>query len=246
VREFGDKRFSLFSDGQCLGLQRRLNQLASLARGPYLARMDADDIMHPRRLEVQVDALKADTALDVIGTDAYAIDGNHRLVGAFQSENPSTDPWTVSRKGIFIHPTIMGKTEWFRRNPYSESAHRAEDLELWTRTCGSSKFAVIHEPLLYYRLKPAWSLRPIFASSRTADRIILAEGARIGARWHAIGCVAHRRLGLMLYALYCICGARWIAWHYRRMWRKLTPATASNLICGQETLDRLLRAPSAV
>ena len=45
----------LISDGVRRGLCDRLNQIAALARGKYLARMDADDLMHPRRLERQVE-----------------------------------------------------------------------------------------------------------------------------------------------------------------------------------------------
>ena len=49
-----DLRVRLFSDGRNRGLSYRLNQSALLARGKYLARMDADDVMHPDRLRRQI------------------------------------------------------------------------------------------------------------------------------------------------------------------------------------------------
>ena len=46
-----DSRVQVINDGKNLGLGARLNQIAQLASGEYLARMDADDIMHPERIE---------------------------------------------------------------------------------------------------------------------------------------------------------------------------------------------------
>src|SRR5688572_8039312 len=54
VRGIDDPRVRLVSDGVNRGLCDRLNQIASLAQGRYLARMDADDLMHAQRLERQV------------------------------------------------------------------------------------------------------------------------------------------------------------------------------------------------
>ena len=50
------------SDGQNRGLPARLNQIADLAEGDHLARMDADDLMHPERLERQLELLRAPVA----------------------------------------------------------------------------------------------------------------------------------------------------------------------------------------
>ena len=48
-----DQRVFIYSDGQCKGLNVRLNQMIQLANASYFFRMDADDIMHPQRLEKQ-------------------------------------------------------------------------------------------------------------------------------------------------------------------------------------------------
>src|SRR5262245_45190822 len=49
-----DPRVSVIADGQHLGLSRRLNQIAEACQSPFLARMDADDAMHPERMEKQI------------------------------------------------------------------------------------------------------------------------------------------------------------------------------------------------
>jgi hypothetical protein len=57
VRSFRDPRIRLVDDGEHRGLVYRLNQIAALAASPFLARMDADDLMHPQRLERQLACL---------------------------------------------------------------------------------------------------------------------------------------------------------------------------------------------
>lgn len=151
ARSVDDPRVRVISDGENLGLQSRLNQMANLARSRYLARMDADDIMHPDRLETQARCLDEQPELDVVGCGVYTIDGERRPTGVRALHPLDTRPRSVPRHGLMIHPSVMGRTEWFRRNPYNESFRRAEDYELWCRTCATSRFAKVSRPLLYYR-----------------------------------------------------------------------------------------------
>src|SRR6187399_2780245 len=60
-----DKRIRLIRDGRNLGLPARLNQIAELASGEILVRMDADDLMHPTRIKRLVDVLDSDPTVDV-------------------------------------------------------------------------------------------------------------------------------------------------------------------------------------
>src|SRR5688500_12313854 len=51
ARDLGDDRVAVLADGRREGLPARLNQAAAIGRGRYFARMDADDISYPERLE---------------------------------------------------------------------------------------------------------------------------------------------------------------------------------------------------
>ncbi len=55
-----------FIDTENIGLTRSLNKGLMLARGEYVARMDADDVSLPSRLEAQADALDGDESLDIV------------------------------------------------------------------------------------------------------------------------------------------------------------------------------------
>lgn len=144
-----DARITVYSDGENKNLGYRLNQIPSLVNTKYLARMDADDIMHPKRIEKQLEILEANPEIDVLGTNAYSINEHNEVEGirlAVDLENPEV----IDCKS-FIHPTIMAKTEWFRNNPYDVQAVRIEDFELWYRTREFSTFKVLTEPLFFYR-----------------------------------------------------------------------------------------------
>ena len=141
-----DKRIRVISDGLNRKLPARLNQIIREAKGKYIARMDADDIMHPQRLQRQFEILENHPNIDVLGTNAYVIDENNLVFGIRYKNHVG-----LSKVEHFIHPTIMGKKQWFLDNPYDEKAIRIEDAELWYRTKSFSNFMITNEPLLFYR-----------------------------------------------------------------------------------------------
>src|SRR5579872_3545287 len=69
-----DTRVHVYYDGHRRGLASRLNQIAELARGEYLARMDADDLMHPERLARQIEALLKHAPADLVASAIYELD----------------------------------------------------------------------------------------------------------------------------------------------------------------------------
>lgn len=152
MREFeSDSRVSILDDGENKGLIYRLNESVKLAKGKYYARMDADDIMHPHRIEKQVRYLEENTECDVLGSSAYSIDENNKIIGIKNSTNLRWNRKSLLRGSAFIHPSVIGRREWFLNNPYDKEWDRAEDYQLWFRTVDNSNFHNLEEPLLYYR-----------------------------------------------------------------------------------------------
>lgn len=143
-----DTRIKVISDGLNKGLVTRLNESVELASGKYYARMDADDIMHPLRIEKQVEFLKSRQDIDVLGTSAYTINEKDEIKQIIlYEEAPIVDPFHP----CFVHPSVIGKTEWFRRNQYSRDFERMEDFELWLRARKTSLYYNLSLPLMYYR-----------------------------------------------------------------------------------------------
>jgi glycosyltransferase involved in cell wall biosynthesis len=148
---FQDKRISVIDDGLNKGLIFRLNQLIKLSNGIYFARMDADDIMLPDRIEKQIFCLMNNEKIDVLGTLAYSIDEKNKIIGRRGKVIQSPSFKRVIEENIFIHPSVTGKKTWFLENLYDSSMERMEDMELWIRTFNFSTFRVLDEPLIYYR-----------------------------------------------------------------------------------------------
>lgn len=125
------------------------------AKGDFIARMDADDIAHPERLERQVKYFLAHPKCAVLGTNAQIIDQNGEVIG--QKLMPQ------SHKEIFaeyfslhpmIHPTIMvrrsallNKGQFYRTDLNSNNDY----LTFFTMIVSGLQFHNLQEKLLKYR-----------------------------------------------------------------------------------------------
>ncbi len=177
ARSVKDPRVEVISNGRNEGLPTRLNEITRRADTPLIARMDADDVMHPGRIEAQVRRFSQRRDVEVVGTATYTIDQDDRVNGI-----RGDGPVDCSIRGLlhnapFVHPTVMMRREWAMRHPYELAFPRAEDLALWARTCGAMEADVLETPLMFYREPLPVNLRAYAVSSRSARRVIDAYGA---------------------------------------------------------------------
>lgn len=165
AKNINDPRVRVYVDGKSQGLSARLNQMIQITQAPYFFRMDADDIMHPNRLEKQYQALINYDNMTVVGTAAYSIDEDSKILGFRKSR--SEQKYGFNAIQSFIHPTVAASTSWFRENFYSENFiyQRCEDTELWCRTTETTKFVNLAEPLLYYREEKSLSIEKYAGTS---------------------------------------------------------------------------------
>ncbi|WP_180052117.1 glycosyltransferase family 2 protein [Acinetobacter sp. YH12099] len=148
-----DKRIRIISDGENKKLPYRLNQLIKESKGNFIARMDADDVMHPQRLEKQLSFLEENLKYDLVSSGLISIDSKNKVKG-FRCVNQLYDNFSsLSLSYPIVHPSVMARKSWYERNQYSVEYPRAEDFELWTRAIIKKDFnaAVLPDLLLYYR-----------------------------------------------------------------------------------------------
>ncbi|MGM9512492.1 glycosyltransferase family 2 protein [Larkinella sp. GY13] len=151
ARSFSDSRIKLVVDGKNRNQSVRLNQICRMAKSPYIARMDADDIMTIDRLQMQIAFMEENRTVDLVSSFVYSIDFNNRLQGIRGSTSmPKTLGEAVTGFPI-IHPAVLTRRRWSLKNPYNEQIPRVQDYELWMRTFLTSQFAIIDRPLLFYR-----------------------------------------------------------------------------------------------
>ena len=178
---FGDPRVRLLRDGMKQGLAARLNQGIDAAAGRYFARMDADDVCFPDRFARQVARLNSERSLDLVACRALVFDDSGAATGLsphrLSNDALCAQPWN----GFYlVHPSWMGRADWFRSYRYqTPEVLRAEDQELLLRAYPDSRFAVLDEILLGYRMGPI-ALRKTLSARRN---LLVAQ----------IGRFAHRR-----------------------------------------------------
>jgi GT2 family glycosyltransferase len=163
------------------GLTAALNRGLAAARAPLLARLDADDVAHPSRLERQYETLEAKPAVGLLGSWAQEIDADGRPL---RQRRPETHPEVLARlltrSNPFVHSSIMARTELLRRlGGYRCAFEAAEDYDLWLRVAEHAKVANLPEALVKYRVHGAsvsqlHGLRQAF-SARLAQRAAQAR-----------------------------------------------------------------------
>lgn len=181
ARSFADPRIVVTSDGVRRGLPARLNEIVDRARAPLVARMDADDVVHPTRLEKQVAFLQSNADCDVVGTWMGAVDDDDVPFAVLEAATLPPDAYTALARGVLGHAAIVARREWFRRNRYDPELTRAEDRDLWARTAHNTRFAVLREPLYVTRVEardPRF-LEKYLRTQAQNRRIFLRHGPRL-------------------------------------------------------------------
>lgn len=137
------------------GLVASLNKGCSVAKGEYIARMDADDISLLQRFEKQILFLERHQNIGIIGTWVNNISDDGSLLK--QTNKLPTSPNVLRYFLHFFsplaHPSIMMRRRIFEKfGPYDVDALHAEDYELWSRIASDTDFSNIPEVLLKHRV----------------------------------------------------------------------------------------------
>lgn len=155
ARSIKDPRVRVYSDGRNMRLAARLNQMTRLASHPYIARMDADDLMSSKRLEHQLRLLIEKPDVDFVATGICSLSDDYEPTGVrcVAPGHAITPRGLLAGKSGIVHASLLGRREWFLRNPYREDLAKSEDTNLWVRahSKGDLRVAFIPEPLYFYR-----------------------------------------------------------------------------------------------
>lgn len=174
-------KIKIFRFDKNMGLVYVLNFITTIAKGKYIARMDADDLMHPDRIKTQVEFLENCQDYDLVDTGAIIIDLQANPIGLYSNNTNSRNIVDGFKHGGFFHASILAKREWMARNPYDSSYLRAEDRELWARTLEVSRFGHIPGFFYYYRFVDNVRLRSYLQSYCTEVVVLKRYGfSRIG------------------------------------------------------------------
>lgn len=153
IESFTDPRIIKVYSDRNRGLITTRNRIAQLAKGKYLALLDADDRAFPDRLALQVAYLEANHA-DLCGADHWTLNQvSGQLKSSKQRHSNADIHALLSVCSPVCNPAMMGRLDIFRQFPYKASYLHAEDYCLWTEIAlAGYRFSNIKKKLITYRL----------------------------------------------------------------------------------------------
>jgi glycosyltransferase involved in cell wall biosynthesis len=177
-----DERIRVLSPGR-IGLVAAINLGHAAATTELIARMDADDIMHPDRLRKQSAYLKSHSGIAVLATRVRlfpdeAVEAGYREYVRWQNEclTPEQIAGNIYVESPLANPSVMWRRSVFERfGPYRNGAF-PEDYEFWLRLHAAGiRMAKLPEILLDWRESPNRATRNDPRFSRDAFNHIRAE-----------------------------------------------------------------------
>jgi len=175
-----DPRVVLVPNHQNLGLVHSLNRGLALARGEYVARMDADDISLAERFERQVAYLEVHPDVGVLGTNIIYIDSEGQPLGDGKPKDrwpvtPQVARWMLLWRCPIYHPTVMIRRAALAQmaSAYDPAYQHAEDRELWTRLSRQTCIASLPDVLVQYRITASSVSRRHQEEQRAMDHAIM-------------------------------------------------------------------------
>lgn len=147
----GDPRIRLIKNPVKIGLAESLNLGIRMAKGEYIARMDADDLSHRERFEKQVRFLDSHTQISLCGTWQHHFGPRREWV-----HKTAVSPEQCRANLLFscdlCHSTVMfRRMDFVGRGLFYDKRYLAEDFELWSRAVGELDFANLPQVLGEYR-----------------------------------------------------------------------------------------------
>ncbi|WP_168417236.1 glycosyltransferase family 2 protein [Acinetobacter indicus] len=153
VKAIKDPRVRVYSDGKNLKLATRLNQIIDLAKYDYIARMDADDLMSPDRIEKLISILINEN-YDLVSCGTYSIKMNNSYNGYRGNyEEKYSFEGILNKSQKFLHAGLIARKSWYQRNRYNEQIPIGQDTHLWLSASKALDFNAksISDPLYMYR-----------------------------------------------------------------------------------------------
>jgi glycosyltransferase EpsE len=204
LQELADKYpyVKIIKNSVNMGLAKSLNIALSHAKYDYIARIDADDMCEPRRLQAQLNYMLAHQEIDILGSNATLIDMQSNTVG--QSNVPLDHDSIVKAlkyRNPMIHPSIMMKRNALEQlGGYNESLRKAQDLDLWHRAVKAGLiFANLPEPLIRYRIDLDKPTKTIISGFLVSSKHAIKNRSFKGIAFSVIDLVKYFLIKLKLY-----------------------------------------------
>lgn len=188
LRSCTDPRLRVLSHTRNLGLVATLNEGLDLARGRFIARMDADDSMLPDRLALQLACLEEHADLAAVAGHVEFINADGEITGSWDTDRATPDEASVRamlpRTNCLAHPTIMFRRSALGGLRYNPKQHGAEDWDLWLRMLSRGlRIGKLPRVVLHYRMHPGSIMAGSKQNVPYEKRLLRARWRYLKAEW---------------------------------------------------------------
>jgi len=155
IRSYNDNRICVHNNETNIGQTESLNVGLNLAKGKYIARMDADDYAMPKRLERQYNYITEHPEYSVVGTDCLVIDESNAKRSISKGHSKYEDIILKLLTGSPINhvSVLMNREDITNVGGYNCEYRIIADLDLWSRLVRKGyKITTLHDVLSAYRL----------------------------------------------------------------------------------------------
>jgi glycosyltransferase involved in cell wall biosynthesis len=155
LHRIDDERVRVFRNEEQAGLAASLNRGLEYAEGRYVARLDADDVALPERLQRQVERLRAEPRCAVVGSAIVDLDeSGHAGATHVLPAGARSLRWHALFSSPFFHPTVVVDREVLDKHGlrYDSEYLESEDYDLWTRLFAFADGANLTTPLVRKRV----------------------------------------------------------------------------------------------
>ncbi len=180
-----DERIILLKNTENRGLTRNLNTMVSLAKGELIARMDADDIAMPDRLEKEHAIFEQFPTVEMVFTDIEIIDDrSDKICNSWRPETLEKILGYLDRYIYIVHPSVMMRRDFFSRyGMYDEAYTTGQDSILWKKAYREgAEFYYLKETLLKYRINP----KSVRRNNRENNEFLFAKTCLVNADKKAV------------------------------------------------------------
>lgn len=153
IKSYEDTRIVLIDNEGNKGLIYSLNTAFQQAKGKYIARMDADDVSLPDRLQKQFNFLEEHTEIGVCSCHYTQFEGQTEKSYTALTNHDEIFSYLLFNSSV-VHPTLMLRNSVLKSLPivFDANYKHAEDYELWSQLIFQTCFSAVPETLLKYRL----------------------------------------------------------------------------------------------
>jgi glycosyltransferase involved in cell wall biosynthesis len=152
ILSYNDSRIKYHKNAENIGLIATLNKGIDLCNGRFVARMDADDISLPERLQKQWDFLNKRPEIVMVGSDVEMIDMQNQRIKDVQYCPAYLLKTQLFFSNTFAHPSILIRKDILSEFAYNADYIYAEDYFLWSQIAFKYPVANLPEILIKYRV----------------------------------------------------------------------------------------------